>query len=105
MVYYNTTHVARDELALYRKRATTQQQIIRNQFLLEAPSLTPSEIWSQTFERSCPLTSIRRAISNLTDDGFLVKTNSQRKGIYGRPEYVWTLHPDYAQRPLFPEPI
>ena len=38
-----------------------------------------------------PLTSIRRAIHDLTDKGLLFKTDRKRHGLYGRPEYIWSL--------------
>ena len=38
---------------------------------------------------NCPLTSIRRAMTNLTTDGKLIKTNRYVIGIYDKPEHLW----------------
>lgn len=40
---------------------------------------------------SVPLTSVRRALSNLTKSGKMIKTTKQTTGPLGRPEYVYTL--------------
>jgi hypothetical protein len=36
-----------------------------------------------------PITSIRRSLTNLTESGFLIKTDRQRIGAKGKPEYIW----------------
>ena len=38
-----------------------------------------------------PITSIRRAMTNLTDDGMIVKTQKTVKGVYGKSEHLWAL--------------
>ena len=38
-----------------------------------------------------PITSIRRAMTNLTDDGMIVKTQETVKGVYGKNEHLWSL--------------
>ena len=54
---------------------------------------TPSQIAVELYKElsGVPLTSIRRAITNLTFPGSLVKTNVKTTGPYGRPEYYWRL--------------
>jgi hypothetical protein len=36
-----------------------------------------------------PITSIRRAMSNLTKDNKLVKTNAMKQGGYDKPNFIW----------------
>ncbi len=36
-----------------------------------------------------PITSVRRAITNLTNSRFLTKTSKSRKGALGKKEYIW----------------
>jgi hypothetical protein len=43
------------------------------------------------YGRKIPLTSVRRAISTLTREGVLKKTDKQRTGYYGKREYMWRL--------------
>jgi len=38
-----------------------------------------------------PITSVRRVITNLTGEGVLRKTDHQKEGPYGDPNYTWTL--------------
>jgi transcription initiation factor IIE alpha subunit len=46
-----------------------------------------------------PLTSIRRAITRLSYQGRIVKTDRQREGLYGKPEYIWEI--DTRQQKIF----
>ena len=38
---------------------------------------------------NCPITSIRRAMTNLSDDGKLEKTKEYVVGNYGKKEHLW----------------
>lgn len=38
-----------------------------------------------------PITSIRRAITDLTEVGLLEKTGNKKPGIYGKNNYTWRL--------------
>lgn len=90
-MFYNTTNETNPELKAYREKAMKQDDVIMLFFETAFnPYYTPSEVWQGTLPNA-PLTSIRRSITNLTDDGRLVKTQRKRKGLYGRPEYIWTL--------------
>ncbi|MBA7475648.1 hypothetical protein ES707_11020 [subsurface metagenome] len=53
-------------------------------------SFTPFEV-KQHSGLNAPITSIRRAMSNLTDQGRLIKTPATRQGEYGKPNYCWRL--------------
>ena len=39
----------------------------------------------------CPITSVRRAISNLTKDHKLEKSSKQKLGKYGKLNHTWHL--------------
>lgn len=55
--------------------------------------MTPPEV-HEDYEKlydSVPLTSIRRAMTKLTDHGHLNMTGEKRKGKYNQPNYVWSL--------------
>ena len=90
MTHYNTTHEAGGALAKYQDQALSQEERIMA-FYAEAPAFlyTPSEIAAQVFGGMVPLTSVRRAMTDLTKDGRLIKTEKKREGVYGRPEYCW----------------
>lgn len=56
----------------------------------------PSYVYQELIDRAIlsrktPLTSVRRAMSNLTKAGLLVKTGIKIAGPYGRDEYCWRL--------------
>jgi len=99
MSYYNTTNIDGAELADSRGKARKQDDIVLECFGKFPNGATPSDIHSFAFAHAAPITSIRRAISNLTDAGLLVKTQYKRLGPYGKPEYIWKLPP--AQLELF----
>ena len=50
-----------------------------------------------------PLTSARRAMTNLTEAGYLTKTELKTPGIFGAMNFNWRLNADYKmeQRGLF----
>ena len=102
MSYINSTESTGEELKTYRKKALTQEQRIL-EFLKQDPTrpITPSAAVRWVFKDSVPITSVRRALTELTNSGELVKTTAQVKGPYGRPEFIWRLADKYLQGELF----
>lgn len=45
----------------------------------------------EDFYNKTPITSIRRAITDLTNQGMLIKTQIKGKGKYHKPNYKWKL--------------
>jgi hypothetical protein len=92
--YYDTTsELAR--LEEYEARAGHQERVVLRHFRCR-PSLpiNPTDchdslIGLGLIDRKVPLTSIRRAITNLTKAGFLQKCEEKREGSYGRLEFCW----------------
>lgn len=89
MTYYNTTNLTEGQLAREIQNAKSQEEAVLLIFKSEG-RLSPSEVYNR-YPTPVPLTSIRRAISNLTSDGHLEKTADKKPGAYGKPEYVWQL--------------
>ena len=97
--YYDTTRVSDDDYKEFTVKASKQGRKILKHFQDNPDQeYTPSEIWEKLFGDPTPLTSIRRAITNLTkpskNNNFnppLEKTDTQKDGPYGRPEYTWKL--------------
>lgn len=95
--YHNTTHQSGAILQDFAAKAQTQDDLVM--WLFEAfnnDGITPSKVWQDLItlhkiDRSTPLTSIRRSITNLTKSGKLEQTELQRKGFYGRPETIWRI--------------
>jgi len=89
--YYNTTHEDSDTVEDYIKKAKGQELEILK-FFKEHPKwhYTPFEV-KRWIDTTAPITSIRRAISNLAKRGLLIKTDIKKKGIYGRNNCCWKL--------------
>lgn len=91
--YYNTTHLTGEELKQAWKDAETQEQQILILFRKYHDRLfTPFEVLDRVYPNGdVPITSVRRAITNLTECRALLKTEVQRDGPYGKPSYCWRL--------------
>lgn len=93
MAYFNTTHVRGQQLRAYQEAGEDQENIITLFFQNHPTSeWTPEDLqkYHPWFART-PLTSIRRAFTNLKNSGFIFKTAHQVKGMYGRPIYTWRI--------------
>ena len=103
MSYHNTTGLVGGELRQAEAGATKQERIILRLFsgLHDGHGLTPSQVHRKAFQSTVPITSVRRAITNLTDRGELVKTDDTAPGPYGRPEHLWIKAPATGQVGLF----
>jgi hypothetical protein len=87
--YYNTNKECGVVLGRSNAKAKTQEDdilvIFRNKKRLSA-----SQAWA-LYDSSgvTPLTSIRRAITNLCRDSRLIKTDDVVEGIYGKNEHIY----------------
>lgn len=94
--YHNTTESSGPVLDKYETKAKSQEEILFEYFMGPYRRrgvrilMTPSAALLRVFDDRVPITSVRRALSNLTRDGKLQKAG-QAMGRYGRPEYYWTL--------------
>jgi hypothetical protein len=89
-LFYNTTHMAADQVKIRRQEAGRQSsQILR--FFEENPNanFTPFEVQEHGNMMHYPITSIRRAINTLTQAGLLVKTDILKAGDYGAMNHTW----------------
>ena len=101
-MYHNTTESTQPELNQYREKAQSQEDKILDWFKTYEQTAGPTKIMNCVFSYgSTPITSVRRAMTNLTDSGDLVKTDKQVKGPYGRPEFIWKLADKYKQQEMF----
>ena len=92
MSFYNTTNEKGETLKDFTHKAETQDKIILDYFKkFSKGEFTPSFIWRNVMFCSCPITSVRRSISNLTGQGKLTQTGNKKEGIYGRKENTWKL--------------
>jgi len=91
-MYYNTTNLTGGNLAEAVGKAETQKDIILK-FFQSHPDMefTPFDVQKHCQLQDAPVTSIRRAITNLTDEGKLTKTSNVKKGLYGAMNFTWRL--------------
>ena len=92
-MYYNTTNETGEDLKESHKKAESQQKKILDIFKTSKEA-SPSQVML-ALPVGTLITSVRRCITDLTNEGHLEKTTRKRKGIYGKSEYIWKLHSLY----------
>ena len=88
--YHNTTNQSKEFVKAEVKRFSNQENEIMC-IMLEHKKLTASSVWILFGSHRVPLTSVRRALSNLCYDKHLFKTDNTKIGIYGKPEHYYEL--------------
>jgi len=92
--YINTNKESGGTLAMSRKKARAQQEVIMD-FYRERPfrRFAPHEIQELVLPNA-PLTSVRRAMTNLADAGLLTKSKrADAVGSYGKQVHFWSYRP------------
>ena len=103
--YHNTTDETKN-LNEYEAKARKCDLFVLN-FMKKHPgqSFTPAEVWKAIDPDGLkPVTSIRRAMSNLTDAGLIlhrVEKWNQKIGLYGRLNTTWVYPETPYQQKLF----
>lgn len=89
--YHNTNRETGAVLRESRSTARAQQEVIL-EFFRSHPGrhYSPDQI-HQAVLPAAPITSVRRAITNFTDDGFLEKTAHMITGSWGKQVHTWRL--------------
>ena len=83
-MFYNTINDVSSSLVNTR----TQERIILDCFAAAQEPLSPSMVHFLT-KLKCPITSIRRAMTDLANAGKLVKTDQFTIGKFGKREHLW----------------
>lgn len=98
---YKTVPVTRDQ----EKRALNQEERILKfcQFMGPDAWFRIDEIHTKCFTERTPITSVRRAVTNLTDKGLLEKSGDDAlvSGPHGMSVHRWRLAPEPGQLGLF----
>ena len=87
-MFYNTINEVSSGLVTSHINARTQETIILKCFKSTKEPLSPSMVHFLT-KLKCPITSIRRAMTNLTKAGSLKKTTKYTIGKFGKKEHLW----------------
>jgi hypothetical protein len=92
--FFNTTNESGSQLIDSNRKAMKQNDVVFELFK-QFGTASPSQIyqvWATiTGLTTPPITSIRRAITTLTDEGKLEKLDSMKKGLYGKDEHEWRI--------------
>ncbi len=90
MVYFNTTN--ENDISEAVSKAVSQNKIILKLFRINtmlSASYCHSLYLEVTGKKTTPLTSIRRGITTLCNEGKLIKTTTKIIGKYGRNECIY----------------
>ena len=92
-MYYNTNEESGKTLNNSRRKAETQEEIILDLFKRNPKfHMTPFDIQDAIralYSVKVPITSVRRAMTDLTTEGWLIKTDIMKKGRYGKEVHCW----------------
>lgn len=109
--YHNSTNLSQEELMKRVQRAGKQKDAVLLVFqTLRGQSFAASQVHRSFTKagKSWPITSVRRAMTDLMNEGHLLKLDQTREGPYGDKEHKYTLntrkHPaptDTTQSNLF----
>lgn len=88
--FHNTVHLTGYDLSVAIQKAKNQEAVVLA-IMSSGRLMSPSEVWKvgEQAGKRWLLTSVRRAISNLEDDGALIKTDTTIPGPYRMPEHCW----------------
>lgn len=98
--YYNTNNESGINLQKSESKALTQEDIILEFFQKHPNEMFPAHrVLASCFFDSTPLTSVRRAITNLEAKGKLelMPNEYMVAGLYGKQVHVWRLMPKIGQ--------
>lgn len=91
MTFHNTIHLQGAELSKATQKAQRQKDIVLAFFERNyGGCFTPLQV-HRSLGLNCPETSIRRAITDLTSEGYLEKTKQTVTEHYGKINYTWRL--------------
>ena len=87
--YYNTNHLSGVELAQSIANNATQEEIILRFLSTNIGDWSACDLHKQPNFYHLPITSIRRALTNLCQRGDII-TTGMKKGIYGKAVHTYT---------------
>jgi len=102
--FYNTTGENKSVVEKTEASNSKQENLILSLFINHPfEEYTPFEVSKYLNLPNVPITSVRRAITNLTQKGFLFKTENKKQGDYGKINFCWRLAKrESIQSVLFP---
>ena len=98
MAYYNSVPLSMKDKRRAEKLCNEEEQVILGFFDdNHSRAMSPCDVWMELFKghmvqnhKKKPLTNVRRAITDLTDKGYLEKVG-HKIGYFGRKVNTWQL--------------
>ncbi len=97
--FHNTINASGDTLVAHTITCKSQEERILAIFKETHKKMTPFEVhhkYSKLY-KEVPITSIRRAISNLTEENKLIKLPFMRPEKYGKPNFEWAYNDSFGR--------
>jgi hypothetical protein len=91
--FFNTIHESGDELKESERKVNLQGQRILTIMQQIGKAATPAHVHAiyEIRHGGTPITSIRRSMTDMTNNGYLIKTDEMAKGRYNKPNYKWKI--------------
>ncbi len=98
--FHNTINASGDTLVAHTITCKSQEERILVIFKeKQGVAMTPfyvADLYSKLY-KEVPITSIRRAMSNLTEENKLIKLPSMREEKYGKPNFLWKYNDSFGK--------
>lgn len=91
MAYFNTTQETPNTVQEYLNVSNNQKDIVLRTIRRLGKTFSASVVMKNYPVMNTPITSIRRAINTLKNDGVIQETGNRVTGIYGRSELEYKL--------------
>lgn len=94
MPFYNTINVQENQLQMqFENQTERQEDVVLSIFMMKRVPMTPMEVHAvaERIGFNWPITSVRRAMSDLTRANKLRKTQDMKDELYGKPNHKWEL--------------
>jgi hypothetical protein len=90
-MFYNTNDTRQPELSLAWNKTMKQDDVVKMIFNSNLQGLTAYECYQIYLSHgfNCPLTSIRRSVTCLMNEGYLIMTGDKRVGGYGSQNFIY----------------
>ena len=89
-MYHNTVNEPREQAKLYQDKTEKQDTIVKRVIAKLNKPFSAKDIYTNYPVMNTPITSIRRSINTLKNQGLIEETGERVKGLFGRSELQYT---------------
>ena len=88
-MYYNTTNETNPQLTMFHLKASTQDKHII-EMAQKMRVFSASKIFN-SYPKQIPITSVRRSLNTLMNEGLIEKTGNKVMGLFSRKEFEYKI--------------